>query len=364
MIDRQNLERISQTYGKLSELFHKMADSNSDAERDRLKVQIDRRQQELLGLGEPITGEVHVAPAPVEPATSATVPAVPIVPGAPTPVAAQPEPAPATAPPLKISRPHWLGDWSGDVARTVSELVAAGPVDEVLLIVAYNIPNRDGGGYSSNVGKPNAPKDLGEWLSWVQSIARAIPKGRDLMVVLEPDALGQLDRLTEDARGARLVAMKMARNLLESAGATVYVDASTWVDPTEMRRRLDAVGAKRFSCNVSGFDDTKSVMAWADQVGLPYAIDTSRNGNGQPHPGKWCNPTDVRIGVDPTHDTGNPNCELFLHAKVAGESDGKGINDDGSHPRDDVPDAGEWWQDYFEAISTGSWESFKAKYHV
>ncbi len=109
-------------------------------------------------------------------------------------------------------------------------------------------------------------------------------------------------------------------------------------------------------------------MAYASAVssktGLPFVIDTSRNGNGNPHAPAWCNVTDTKVGLVPTTTTNIAKCDAFLWVKVPGESDGLGINDDGSHPRSDVPSAGTYWPEFHDAIYSDDWAAFKKKYNV
>ena len=51
-------------------------------------------------------------------------------------------------------------------------------------------------------------------------------------------------------------------------------------------------------------------------------IDTSRNGNGPPANGEWCNPKDRRIGEVPRLLPGSANVDAYLWIKKPGESDG------------------------------------------
>jgi endoglucanase len=149
----------------------------------------------------------------------------------------------------------------------------------------------------------------------------------------------------------------------------VYVDSSTWAGVDDSVNLLGKLsGMDGFSCNVSGYNDQGSVLNYASAVanktGLHFIVDTSRNGNGNPHGSAWCNVTDTKIGHTNTFTTNVDKCDAFLWVKVPGESDGLGINDDGSHPRNDVPSAGTPWPEYHDAIYSGDWSAFKAKYHI
>ncbi|MBO0916302.1 glycoside hydrolase family 6 protein, partial [Streptomyces laculatispora] len=51
-------------------------------------------------------------------------------------------------------------------------------------------------------------------------------------------------------------------------------------------------------------------------------IDTSRNGNGAPKAGQWCDPEGRALGTAPTTDTGQARIDAYLWVKLPGESDG------------------------------------------
>lgn len=38
------------------------------------------------------------------------------------------------------------------------------------------------------------------------------------------------------------------------------------------------------------------------------------------------------------------------------------LRHDGQRDRTDIPKAGKWWQEYYDAISTGEWDNFKRRY--
>ncbi|NUP37626.1 MAG: endoglucanase, partial [Streptomyces sp.] len=82
--------------------------------------------------------------------------------------------------------------------------------------------------------------------------------------------------------------------------------------------------------NVSNFHTTPDEIAYDRQVlaalggsaGLGAVIDTSRNGNGAPADGEWCDPAGRRIGRAPTLNTGEARIDAYLWVKLPGESDG------------------------------------------
>lgn len=235
----------------------------------------------------------------------------------------------------------WFGGWNsniqGDAAQYVDAAAAAG---KTALLVAYNIPNRDCGGYSSGGA---ATKD--DYLNWIGGMARGIG-GRSASVILEPDALPGLDCLSPADQDARMSMLASAVSILKANGNTrVYLDAgnSTWKSAADMAPRLQRAGinqADGFSLNVSGFEPTDTTVSFGEQLsslvgGKHFVIDTSRNGNGSN--GQWCNPAGRAIGNKPTLQTGNSLVDAFLWVKTPGESDGT---------CNGGPSAGTWWPEY------------------
>jgi endoglucanase len=238
----------------------------------------------------------------------------------------------------------WLGGWSGDVkaavARQVAAARAAGAVPE---LVAYNIPNRDCGGGQSAGGAP----DAASYGAWIDAFATGIGDARAI-VILEPDALADIDCLSQGARGERLglLADAVAR-LSAQPGTLVYLDAGnpSWHPADEMARRLAAAGVARargFALNVSNFFTTAANLAYGRAIsalvgGKPFVVDTSRNGAGPSPDGAWCNPPGRALGSAPTVDTGQPEVDAYLWVKRPGESDGTCGGG---------PPAGQFWPEY------------------
>ena len=231
----------------------------------------------------------------------------------------------------------WLGAWSGDVATTVRSVVAdAGAAGGVPVLVAYNIPGRDCGGYSA--GGVDSPAAYG---GWIQGIADGIGTAQ-AVVVLEPDALAQL--CGDPAARYRLLAA--AVEVLErNPGTRTYLDAghAAWVDAATMADRLRAAGAgdaDGFALNVSNFGTTANNVAYGQRLsalldGERFVVDTSRNGNG---PGSdWCNPPGRAVGERPTATTGQAGVDAYLWVKTPGESDGT---------CNGGPAAGDFWPEY------------------
>jgi endoglucanase len=235
----------------------------------------------------------------------------------------------------------WFGDWNGDVHSAVSGRVstirAAGALP---VLVAYNIPLRDCGGYSG--GGATSPD---AYRSWIRSFAAGIGTGK-AVVILEPDALAGMDCLSQSDQQTRLALLSDAVSVLGSSpGTAVYLDAghSHWQSASVMASRLRSAGvgmAQGFSLNVSNFNTTADERTYGDTVsgaigGEHFLIDTSRNGLGSN--GEWCNPPGRALGDRPTASTGDPLADAYFWIKRPGESDGT---------CNGGPPAGQWWPDY------------------
>ena len=218
-----------------------------------------------------------------------------------------------------------------DVARAVAaDAVAAG---QTPLFVVYAIPGRDCGLYSAG-GLPEE-----QYLGFAAKVGEAVA-GSDAWVILEPDALPQLGDC--DGQGDRVGLLSGAAKALDNAGARVFLDVghSTWLSVGEAVARMERVGLQNlsgFATNTSNYNSTADEQAWADQIsdqtGLPYVVDTSRNGNG-PN-GEWCNPRGRAIGEKPAAQ-GAGHLVATVWTKVPGESDGT---------CNGGPAAGQWWEE-------------------
>jgi endoglucanase len=241
----------------------------------------------------------------------------------------------------------WFGDWSyghgstaGDVSWWVGEAAAAGAM---AVLVAYDIPWRDCGQYSSG-GAPSAQA----YRQFIDEMAQGIG-GRRAAVIVEPDALAELSCLSAEQQATYYGLLNYAvAELGASPNTAVYLDAGNagWQPAGTMVTRLAAAGvskARGFSLNVSNFDTTSSETSYGEAIaaglndGSHFVIDTSRNGRGPASGGEWCNPPGRGLGTPPTGQTGNSLTDAFLWIKSPGQSDGT---------CNGGPAAGEWWPAY------------------
>ncbi|MEE1751456.1 glycoside hydrolase family 6 protein [Streptomyces sp. SP18CS02] len=247
----------------------------------------------------------------------------------------------------------WFAEYDpGAITGRVRSVTSgAAAVGRVPVLVPYAIPDRDCGGASQG-GAP----DLDAYDGWIRGFAEGLGSG-PVIVVLEPDSIALADCLSDSGRAARYASLARAGRALKAANpqARVYFDAghSGWHPATEMASALRAAGAASSGdgifTNVSNFHRTADEVAYARRVlaalggpsRLGAVIDTSRNGNGAPAPGEWCDPSGRALGQTPTTGTGAARIDAYLWIKLPGESDGcKGA-------------AGSFTPDYAYDLATG-----------
>ena len=241
------------------------------------------------------------------------------------------------------SRPQavWFSDsggTAGAVDRLVSKAAAAGAMP---VLVAYGLSDRDCRSFSSG-GTATA------YRAFIDGMAQGIG-GRRAAVILEPDALAQLSCRSASGQNGFYSLLRYAVGRLSSAPRiSVYLDAghARWRPTATMAARLRRAGVARargFAINVSGFDWTRSEIAYGTSIVRHlrtvkhFVIDTSRNGRGPARNAEWCNPPGRGLGPVPTATTGSPLVDAFLWIKRPGESDGQ---------CNGGPSAGSWWPDY------------------
>ncbi|MFZ1250444.1 MAG: glycoside hydrolase family 6 protein [Candidatus Microsaccharimonas sp.] len=237
----------------------------------------------------------------------------------------------------------WLGDWSGDVQSiAASKVSAAVSQNKLAVLVAYNIPGRDCGSYSAG-GSASADS----YKAWIRQLAAGIGQNKAI-VILEPDALAQIDCLSPTDQASRYSLLADAVNVLATqTKAFIYIDAghSKWISAGTMADRLKKANisqARGFSLNISNFISTNKNTVYGNSIsaatGKTFVIDTSRNGNDAN--GEWCNPRGRALGASPTTSVGG-NVDAYLWVKVPGESDGN---------CNSGPSAGVWWEEYAQEL--------------
>jgi len=228
---------------------------------------------------------------------------------------------------------RWFGGWSGDIAAAVNRHVSgAAEANRTPVMVAYNIPGRDCGQYSAGGEASHAA-----YQNWIRTFAGAIGD-RAAIVILEPDALPQLDCLDAQGQAARLQLFQYAASQFSTLAprTLLYFDIgnSAWLKPAEAARRLinaGAAGVHGFSLNVSNYQTDADSNSYGGAVGeslraqagwsKPFVVDTSRNGAG-PNGTQWCDPAGRKLGLTPRVNSAGSQPEMNLWIKSPGESDG------------------------------------------
>ena len=226
---------------------------------------------------------------------------------------------------------RWFGSWSGAIGTATGAYVgAAANAGKLPVLVAYNIPDRDACGGQSGGG---AGSDAA-YNTWIAAFASGIGT-RPAVVILEPDSLGDYSCLTASqiADHQALLINAIAQFNAKAPNTWVYLDAGNpgWISASTMAAHLAAAGlsgAHGFALNVSNYYTTAQNISYAGSVNSalssghgytkPYAVDTSRNGNGSN--GTWCNPATRKLGSTSQLGTGGP--EMLLWIKTPGNSDG------------------------------------------
>lgn len=227
----------------------------------------------------------------------------------------------------------WFGGWSGDIGSAVGSYVgAAAAASRIPVLVAYNIPARDCGQASAGgAGSVAAYQD------WIRAFATALGN-RQAIVVLEPDALPQLDCLDANGKTQRVQMFQYAvtqfKNLAPRTSLYLDIGNSSWLAPAEAATRLANAGianAHGFSLNVSNYRTDAESNAYGIAVsnalqqqkgyGKPFVVDTSRNGNG-PNGTQWCDPAGRKLGVPSRINAAGSQPEMTLWIKSPGEADG------------------------------------------
>jgi cellulase/cellobiase CelA1 len=180
--------------------------------------------------------------------------------------------------------------WFPRVSQRMMAMIAAG---ELVVIVAlgYMLLRAQGAGHglAANYRLERAQQ---AYEKWVSGFASGLGDRR-AVVILEPDALAQLNNCSDKAqRQARLQMLTYAVTTLQTKRNQVYLDAghSNWVPAAQMARRLraaDVAHAYGFALNVSNYDPTDREIGYAIKLdrnlGMAkrFVVDTSRNGQGR-----------------------------------------------------------------------------------
>ena len=242
---------------------------------------------------------------------------------------------------FRYPRGHWFckqrKNLSGSVERFVTRIG-----NKIPIFVIYNIPNRDLGNFSSG-----GAKDEVEYLDFISSFCNGL-KDKSAIIIFEPDAIPhavsiQNEKLLHD----RISLINRGLSIFKQycLNAKIYVDIGhpRWLDTETVSTIMKMIyNYHGISINVSNFVPLGECEAYGNSIGIPYVIDTSRNGNQEFDiiSDGWCNPAGRKVGKFPQLIS-EGLCEGYLWVKVPGESDGK---------ENGGPKAGVFWPSYAKEL--------------
>src|SRR5258706_11164414 len=166
-------------------------------------------------------------------------------------------------------------------------VIAAG-VLLVLVALGYLLLRGQAAGHGHAADR-RLESDERAYEKWVNGFAAGLGD-RPAVVILEPDALAQLNGCPDNARRqARLQMLSYAVKTLQTTSDQVYLDAghSNWVPAGQVAARPRAADVAQgcgFARNVSNFDATGREIGYATELdrdlGMAkrFVVDTSRNG--------------------------------------------------------------------------------------
>src|SRR5260370_8411731 len=180
--------------------------------------------------------------------------------------------------------------WFSGVGRRMVAVIGAGEL-LVIGVVGYLLLRAQAGhGQAAN---HRLESDEQAYEKWVNGFSTGLGN-RPAVVILEPDALAQLNSCPDNAQQqARLQMLSYAVKALQTKSDQVYLDAghSNWVPAGQMAGRLraaDVAQAYGFALNVSYYDTTDQEIGYATaldrDLGMAkrFVVDTSRNAQGSP----------------------------------------------------------------------------------
>jgi len=183
--------------------------------------------------------------------------------------------------------------WFSGVSRRMVAMIAAG-VLPVLGALGYLVFRAQSPGHEHAL-----EREVQAYEKWVNQFAAGLGN-RPAVVILEPDALAQLNSCLDTAeQHARLQMLSYAVKTLQTYSDQVYLDAghSNWVPAGQMAARLraaDVAQAYGFALNVANYGTTDREIGYATELNRylgmakQFIVDTSRNGKrgagGPAHP--------------------------------------------------------------------------------
>ncbi|XXG99635.1 hypothetical protein Hte_005976 [Hypoxylon texense] len=282
------------------------------------------------------------------------------------------------------------------------------------IFVVYDLPDRDCAAAASNGEYSIANGGIAKYKAYIDAIVSLIKTYSDvrLLLVIEPDSLANLVTNTNvakcsNAQAAYMECTTYAVKNLNLPNVAMYLDAGHagwlgWPANLQPAAKLfaqlykDAGSPKALrglATNVANYnawkistcpsytqgntncDESSYVNAMAPLLSAAgwdahFVTDTGRSGKqptGQKEWGDWCNVIGTGFGTRPTAETGSDILDAFVWVKPGGECDGTsnttatrydfhcGLSD----ALQPAPEAGSWFQAYFEQLYKNANPPFK-----
>ncbi|KAM0496344.1 1,4-beta-D-glucan cellobiohydrolase cel6a [Verticillium nonalfalfae] len=281
------------------------------------------------------------------------------------------------------------------------------------IFVVYNLPDRDCAAAASNGELSIANDGINKYKAYIDSIRTVLLKYNDIrtLLVIEPDSLANMVTnmgvaKCSNAAAAYKECTKYAVQKLDLPHVAQYLDAghAGWLGwpanigpaatiftdiykeagkPKSLRglatnvsnyNAWNATSPAPYTSPNPNYDEKHYVDAFAPLLrqngwDAKFIIDQGRSGKqptGQQEWGHWCNALGTGFGLRPTSNTGHPDVDAFVWVKPGGEADG---TSDTTAVRYDhfcgsassmkpAPEAGTWFQAYFEQLLRNANPSF------
>lgn len=260
----------------------------------------------------------------------------------------------------------WLvGGTPADVKAQVTGVMANARAQRAVpVLVAYNIPGRDCGGYSAGGAQTSA-----DYAAWIDAVASGIGAAKAVVILepdgvaLSPDKCGNVPDSDKPARQAeRNAELNAAINrFLLQPQTSVYIDSghSHWLSVGEIAERLVAAGVQKaqgFFINTSNFRSSDTELKFGTWISECIAFANNPEEGGWrlgnygwcasqyyspiPATGNLVNPDDITTWTytDQWFDANMGTATASIHYVVDSSRDGQGP----WHPTAVYPDAQDW----------------------
>ncbi|OHF03832.1 glycosyl hydrolase family 6 [Colletotrichum orchidophilum] len=271
--------------------------------------------------------------------------------------------------------------------------------------VVYDLPDRDCAAAASNGEYSIADGGVAKYKEYIDAIRTMVLKYSDIriLLVIEPDSLANLVTnlnvaKCSGAQAAYLECTNYAVTQLNLPNVAMYLDGghAGWLgwtanlgpaanmyakvykdagSPKALRGIVTNVAnynawsvssPPSYTSGNSNYDEKHYIEALqpllaAQGWNAQFIVDQGRSGKqptGQQAWGDWCNAIGTGFGLRPSSNTGSPLVDAFVWVKPGGESDGTSdttatrydYNCGKSDALKPAPEAGTWFQAYFEQL--------------